>query len=140
MFWKTVVFYAKLIQGFLPLITAIIGIIGIYVFVQLSPKVQFNIVPRWINNKLVVLRLEVTNQSRVRIKKKELIQLQVLEYDLPCEKSMSEWVHLIRKKLKKQKVKENWKIVKNVKRPLKFLSQQNIYTRVKLFLSKESTF
>ena len=62
-----------------------------FVFLQFSPTLHLRILPTWIDHQQVILRIEVENRSRVRVKK-EFVRLQVLEYPVDGQTSLSEWV------------------------------------------------
>jgi hypothetical protein len=52
----------------------------VFVFLQLSATLQLRIIARWIDAKRVILKFEIENKSKVRVKK-EFVRLQMLEYD-----------------------------------------------------------
>jgi hypothetical protein len=69
------------------------GWLAIFVFRQFAPVLTLRIVPTWTSDdsRWVVLRLEVENKSRIRVRKRS-IYLQVLEPEVREGGSLSEWV------------------------------------------------
>ncbi|MEN9865780.1 MAG: hypothetical protein RL748_1370 [Pseudomonadota bacterium] len=67
--------------------------LAIFVFQQFSPVAQIRILTRWIDqeNGKLVLRIEIENKSKVRIRQK-VAMLQVLRYSLTDRRHLSEWV------------------------------------------------
>ncbi|MFH0772181.1 MAG: hypothetical protein V1933_06145 [Candidatus Omnitrophota bacterium] len=75
---------ARLLQ-FLKVITLVGGwLVAVFVFKQLSPRVQITLYPKWHDFEKGVLHLqvEIKNNSKVRVQKKGMCLFQILVYDL----------------------------------------------------------
>jgi hypothetical protein len=82
------------------LLLILVTVFGAFLaYIRLAPTLSLNIIPSWIDGRLLHIRLELKNTSRVRVKKKRAV-FQFLRYDLEkMEKSLrrgslSEWVPL----------------------------------------------
>lgn len=92
------------------MIAALIGAWGfIFIFLQISPKVELRILPRWVDPELgrFVLRLEIENTSRVRVKK-EVVRLQMLPYSETRQLRLSEWVPFSKESIRKGEEPEKY--------------------------------
>jgi hypothetical protein len=89
--------------------------LAMFVFLQFAPLVNLRIIHRWAgdDSRWVILRLEVENVSRVRIRKQH-IRLQILEYELLNDKSLSEWVPFEEEKVCASEPPIEWKDPKEV--------------------------
>jgi hypothetical protein len=69
------------------------GGFAFFVFLQFAPVLNLRVLSSWPDDdsRWVLLRLEIENKSRVRVRKRA-IRLQVLEYPEPEGGSLSEWV------------------------------------------------
>ena len=67
--------------------------VGIFHFLRFYPVVVVRILPSWpvVGSRWVVLRLEIENRSRVRVRKEKVL-LQVLEHRVHEGEHLSEWV------------------------------------------------
>lgn len=56
---------------------------------------QLRIIGKWVASDLIIIRLEIENQSRIRMKRTAAL-LQILEYPILPHRSISEWVPLVK--------------------------------------------
>ena len=84
----------ELISGIAAILTFLTGSwLAVFVFLQFAPVLSLRIISTWPDeeSRWVIIRLEVENKSRVRVRKDE-IHLQVLEHEIKEGGSLSEWV------------------------------------------------
>lgn len=80
------------LKTIIDLLLILVGaLLALFVFSQLSPALQLRVIPRRHNSGGIVLRCEIENKAKVRVKKQR-VRLQVLEYPRSKKKSLSEWV------------------------------------------------
>lgn len=83
-----------IISDFVTIFALIVGaFVAIFVFLHFAPRMTQRISSSWTSehSRWVILRLEVENQSNVRIRSPKVF-LQVLEYEYPTNKVLSEFV------------------------------------------------
>ncbi len=83
--------------------------LALFVFVQFAPKLQLRIIPRWADETkgFLILKLEVENNSGIRVRKQK-IQLQILEHEVPAHGCLSEWVPFDKKAILPQEQPKEW--------------------------------
>jgi hypothetical protein len=69
------------------------GIMAVFVYFQLAPVLQLRILPRWAddNRRFLILRFEMENKSRVRMRS-PWGRIQVLRHKVEPGESLSRWV------------------------------------------------
>jgi hypothetical protein len=77
----------------------VVVFITVFIYLSFSAKMALRILPTWINSSQVIIRLEIENTSKVRVKKK-LARLQVLPYLIEEQKELSEWIPFSKEKIK----------------------------------------
>jgi hypothetical protein len=83
-----------LIKDIATLLVVFLGaLVGVFVFFQFSPVLVLRVLPRWTDEtrQFLILKFEIENKSRVRANKPRG-QIQVLDYAIKSDASLSHWV------------------------------------------------
>jgi hypothetical protein len=91
----------------LEIVALLAAIFYVYLSWQLTPSLKLRILPRWIDKTRVILRIEIENASRLRVKK-EQIMFQILEYP-ENQTTLSEWAPFTIGDLVKGQEPSRWK-------------------------------
>ena len=92
------------------IIAILIGaLLAVFIFVQFAPKLKLRILPHWVDKSkgLLLLRLEVENHSRIRVKKDKIL-LQILEHEFSAQGYLSEWVPFTNEAIKTEEQPKEW--------------------------------
>jgi len=90
----TIIEVVGLVKDILTVFAVLIGgLAAIFVYFQLAPVLELRILPRWTddNKRYLVLRFEMENKSRVRLRS-PWGRIQVLKYEMQPGSSLSHWI------------------------------------------------